>query len=428
MSNIGSRKLKIMSVCFFIALSVSVWVSGPAVAGDTIKIGLIDPFSGPFEYAGRLYLAATRFAVMEQNEKGGLLGKKVEIVTSDNELKPDVSVRKAKKMILEEKVDLIGFGTGTHIGIAMHKFATSYKTLVINYGVLADSLQGKFFSPYAFRFALNAHGFATALSQLMAGKPYRKFYIVCQDYAWGHDMAKAFEAQLKKYLPDAEIVGKDFHPIATKDFGPYIAKIKASGADAIFTSNWGIDALLLVKQARSLGLKAPFPFVMTFGLDPYLENELGEKAVGIYHAYDYTLRVDTQENKDFINRYHEKVGSKEKDYLLWWPETSIGRTAIAWKMVFAAVEKAGSVKPDKLIPVLENFSYDTPVGTWNMRACDHQVVGPLYGGEVTLDPNPWFNGSIDAKINFPWLGPNLVKFDAESVAIPATAEYNPRCK
>jgi branched-chain amino acid transport system substrate-binding protein len=418
----------IISISFFVALSVFILIPRASVAGDTIKIGLVDPFSGPFEYAGRLYLAATQFAVIEQNAKGGLLGKKLEIVTADNELKPDVAVRKAKKMILEENVDLIGFGTGTHIGIAMHKFATSYKTLVFNYGVLANSLQGEFFSPYAFRFALNAHGFASALAQLMTKKPYRKFYIICQDYAWGHDMAKAFERELKNYLPDAEIVGRDFHPIATKDFGPYITKVKAAGADAIFTSNWGIDALLLIKQARSLGLKSPFPFVMTFGLDPYLENELKDAAVGIFHAYDYTLRVNTPENKDFIKRYYEKVGSKEKDYLLWWPETSIGRTAIAWKMVFAAIEKAGSVKPDKLVPALEGFSFETPVGKWTMRACDHQVLGPLYGGEVTLDPNPWFNGSIDPKINFPWLGPNIVAFDASSVAIPATADYNPRCK
>lgn len=430
MSKISSKKLGMISVFSFVALSVFVWMSGLAVASDTIKIGIIEPFSGPFEYAGRIQVAAARFAVMEQNEKGGLFGKKVEIVTADCELKPDVALRKAKKMVLENKVSAIFTETGTHIGIALYNFSKSYKTIIINDGCLSDSLHtGEFFSPYAFRLSANGYALCMGLAQFMAKQPYRKYYIVNQDYAFGHAMAKSFEKAFKKYLPGGEIVGKDFHPIANKDFGPYISKIKNSGADAVFSSNWGLDAILLVKQARSLGLESPFPFAMIFGLDPYVVNELGKAAVGIHNVFDYAMGVDTPENKDFIKRYHEKVGSKEKDHLLWWPETSVGRVANAYKMYFAAAEKAGSVEPDKLIPVLENFSYETTVGKWTMRACDHQVLGPVFAGKITAEPNPWYNGSIDPKINFPWLlGKNIFKSDAQSVAIPATADYNPRCK
>ena len=119
-------------------------------------------------------------------------------------------------------------------------------------------------------------------------------------------MAKAFKEQLKDYLPDAQIVGEDFPPLATKDFGPYITKVIAAKADAVFSGNWGPDARLLVKQARSLGLKAPYPFVMTYGLDPYTEQELGDDSEGIHWANDYTMRVNTPENQAMIAKYELK--------------------------------------------------------------------------------------------------------------------------
>ncbi|MBU2550177.1 MAG: ABC transporter substrate-binding protein [Proteobacteria bacterium] len=425
--NRTAKLLSMTGLCLFLILTLTVASAPSALAADTIKIAQIDPFSGPFEYAGRLYNAGWRFAVKEQNEKGGLLGKKIELLTADSELKPDVATRKAKKLILEDKVNFFGTGTGTHVAIALNKVATGYKTLMLNWGGMGDVAHGKEFSPYAFRICQNAYSFTAALAQLMATKPYRKYYIICQDYAWGHDVAKAFEDEMKKYVPDAKIVGVDFHPLATKDFGPYITKVRAAGADAVFTGNWGPDARLLVKQARDLGLKSPFPFVMTFGVDPYVENELGDASVGIHYAYDYTLCVDTPANKDFIKRYREKIGKDEKDYLSWWPVGSTGHTAIGAKMVFAAIEKAGSVDPAKFIPVFEGFKYQTPVGEWIMRACDHQVMLPMFGGVVEAGDNPYFNGSIDPKVKFPWMN-KVTTFTPDTTTIPATPDYNPRCK
>jgi len=146
-----------------------------AIAGDTIKLGQLDPISGPFEYAGRLYYAGLKFVADEQNKKGGLLGKKIEIIQEDSELKPDVTTRKAKKLILEDKVNFLASGTGTHISIALNKVATGYKTIYINYGGMGDVCQGKEFSRYAFRVCQNSYNFTSAFAKFMATKPYRKF-------------------------------------------------------------------------------------------------------------------------------------------------------------------------------------------------------------------------------------------------------------
>ena len=415
-------------MCLSLVLAILGGMPEGAIAGDTIKIGQIDAFSGPFEYAGRMYYNGIKFAVDEQNAKGGLLGKKIEIITADSELKPDVAIRKAKKLILKEKVDFISSGVGSHVAIALNKVATGYKTILINYAGMSDIVQGKEFSRYAFRVCQNSYNLTSALAQLMVGKPYRKFYIICQDYAWGHDVAKAFKEQLKDYLPDAQIVGEDFPPLATKDFGPYITKVIAAKADAVFSGNWGPDARLLVKQARSLGLKAPYPFVMTYGLDPYTEQELGDDSEGIHWANDYTMRVNTPENQAMIAKFHaQPENMNSKDVINWWPTGSTGHAILGWQMVFAAVEKAGSLDPEEIIHAFEGFQYKTAVGWWTMRECDHQVILPMFGGVVEAGENPYFNGSILPDKKFPWLGPDIMTFSAEESAIPPTSDYNKRC-
>lgn len=355
-----------------------------------------------------------------------MLGKKIEILTADSELKPDVAVRKAKKFILEEKVNFLSHNSGSHISVALNQVSAKYKTIYINSGGMSDFVQGKEFSPYSFRLCQNAHLFVAALAQMMSTKPYRKYYIICQDYAWGHDVANAFKSELKNYIPDAEIVGEDYHPIATKDFGPYMNKVIASKADAIFTGNWGADAINIVKQARELGLKAPFPLVMTHGVDPYIENESKEGTVGIHYAYAYSAQWNTPENKAMVARYHEQH-KNDKDFLTWWPVTHIGVVICAWQMTFAAIEKAGSLDPDKIVEAFEGMWFKTPVGWWHMRKCDHQAIIPMFGGEVKSGWNPFFNGSIRPDVSFPWLSPEVFRAPATESAIPPTPDYNPRC-
>ncbi len=418
MTRTFTKTMAIGSIFLFLILAISAGTPGGAMAADTIKIGVVDVYSGPFASgAGLAFYRGIKFAVDEQNAKGGLLGKKIEIIKVDSELKPDVATRWAKKLILEDKVNFIAGCAGSHIAIALNKVATEHKTIFIDYAGMSNIVQGKEFSRYAFRVCQNSYNLTSALAQLMAAKPYRRFYIICQDYTWGHDAAKAFKEQIKKYIPDAQIVGEDYHPIGTKDFGPYITKVIAAKADAIFSGNWGPDATLLVKQARSMGLKPPFPLVMTFGLDINLERELGDDSVGIHYAYNYTLRVDTPENKAMIARYHEQPEHKNsKDPMDWWP---LGSVILGWKMFFAAMEKAGCLDTEKIIEAFEGMWYKTPVGWWFMRKCDHQVILPMFGGVVEAGKNPYYD--------FPWLGPDIITFPAAESAIPPTTDYNKRC-
>jgi len=410
---------------FYLVLTLMVGIAG---AADTIKIAFVDPLTGPNEYVGRAYLAGTQFAAEEQNAKGGLFGKKIEVLAEDSEGKPDVTVRKFKKLILSDKANFMTIGSGSNNVIAATTVATEFKKVLIIYGGLSDEIMGKHFSPYAFRLCSANHQHMTALAKMMAKKPYRKFFMLAQDYAYGHDANRVFKELIKKYVPDAQIVGEDYHPMNNKDFAPYINKIITAKADCVFTPNWGADGTNVIKQARSMGLKPPFPFVTPLiGYDPYINYNVGSDVVGCLSAKATHIRLNTPENIDLVKRYHEKH-KNDKDFLYWWPWSYIMEPLLAWQMTFAAIEKAGTIDSDKVAATLEGFSYKTAMGLWKVRECDHQVSSPIYGAVVSAEPNPFYNGSIRPDVNFPFLGKEIIVFPAEEMIVPATPDYNPRCK
>jgi branched-chain amino acid transport system substrate-binding protein len=424
----GDRRDK-MRKLFTAVLLVAVMLCCPGglLAADTVKIGMITTLSGPFEFVGRIYVAGAKFAVDEQNAKGGLLGKQIELIIEDDEFKPDVAVRRARSLILEKKIDLLNGAVGSAASIALSKVAEANKTIQINHTATADSIQGKEFTRYGFRVITNQYSIIAALAHVLATKPYQRYYILNQDYALGRDSAAAFKQLLKGRLPNVTIVGEDYHPPATKDFAPYINKIIASKAEVIVTTDFGPDFTNLVKQSRGLGLKDVRFVALWGGGDPYAMNALKDDAIGIYHANGYSMRVNTPENQKMVAAYHEQH-KNDKDFQTWWPFAQIGQSILGLRMVFAAVEKAGSLDPEKIIDTFEGFKYESAVGTFTMRPCDHQVQMPIWVGLIQGGPNPYYNGSIRPEIKFPWEGPDLIRVPAEQVALPPTPDYNARCK
>jgi branched-chain amino acid transport system substrate-binding protein len=421
------KKLGFASFCLFFLCALSVGIPVDTMGADTFKIAMIETLSGGFEYFGRTYLACLKFAADEQNEKGGLLGKKIEVITEDNEGKPDVALRKAKKVILVDKVDLLAGSASTIATVAITKAATEYKKIHHNYGSFTNSITGKVFSRYSFRTCATSAAYTSALAQVISTKPYRRFYVICPDYSYGHEITDQFKQQLKLYLPAAQIVGEDYFPmLVTKDFAPFINKVIAAKADAIFTGAWGPDASYLIKQARTLGLKVPFPFLCpSVGMDPYLANDLKDNTVGVYAAGPYDMNVKTPENEAMLVRWHAKH-KNDKDFLNWWPSFNSGYAVPAWHHVFAAIEKAGSSDSEKIIQAFEGMWHKSIVGWRSMRKCDHTAILPMFAGPVHAE-NPWFNGSIRPDVKFPWTGPDMKMFPAMEASIPPTPDYNPRC-
>lgn len=395
-------------------ICVWVWPAQAAKDKDTIVLGVCEPLSGVMKDVGDRYVDAVKFAAEKINAKGGVLGKKLVVIAEDSQLKPDVATRKATKLILENGADFIMTGTGSHISLAMMKVAEQYKKIFLTYGTEAASITGKEFNPYTFRACLNTDQHSAAVVAYFAKyTKFKKFYILCQDYAFGREAAEGFKKKLKD-IPGAQLVGEEFHPIGQKDFAPYISKIMASGAEVVLTGNYGPDLDNLIKTGAALGWKC---ITGNYFLnDPYRMQVIKEAAVGHVTADSYMVTIDTPENKEFVKEWHER--NKGRDVGFIWPDLSMGRCYWAIQWLAEVIKKAGSTDAEKIIKAWEGMSYQMPWGQVTMRACDHQMISP--GVAAVIEPKSEF-------FDFPYIGKPFI-IPAEDITVPPAQTGNPRCK
>ena len=238
-----------------IALAFSL-VAVPALADDTIKIGYIDPLSGGGASIGEIGLKTFQYLADEINASGGLLGKKVEIVGLDNKTNPLESLIQAQKAA-DQGVRIITQGNGSSVAAALSYWVSKYndrnpgkEIIYLNYAAVDPVLTNDKCSYWHFRWDANSDIKMAALTNFMKDRPnIKKIYLINQDYSFGQSVQKQARAMLKEKRPDIEIVGDELHPLLKiTDFSPYIAKIKASGADTVITGNWGQDIALLLKR------------------------------------------------------------------------------------------------------------------------------------------------------------------------------------
>ncbi len=384
-----------------------------AAAAEPIRILGLDVTSGPFKDIGERYLMGVKFAVDEINRSGGINNRPVELLLDDSQLKPDVAQRKAIRHILDEDVKIIIGGTGTHVVKALAQVAAKHNVVLVLYSGEGDEITGQEFVPNLFRLSLSTSMHAAATVAAIADKPYRKVFLINQDYAYGRDVAKAYKKYLDRFKPGWQLVGEEYHPLATKDFAPYIQKIAASGADVVLTGNWGSDLTVLVKQAGRFGLKIPFGH--QFLSDPVAMREIGDAAVGHFTSEIYMLGLDTPQNRAFIERWHQEFGGGAHP----WPAFAIGKGYNTAMFLFAAIKKAGSAEAGALIKAWEGMAYDGLAGRQVMRACDHQIQTPVAVAEIVPGPGKYYE--------FPFVGPVRL-IPTEKVSVPPRETGNPRCE
>lgn len=401
------RSILILGAIFFFLLT------GSGLPADTVKIVLIDPFSGPFKENGDRFLMSTQFAVDEINAQGGLLGKKVELFNEDSQLKPDVAARKALKAVMQDGATVIMQNISTAVAQAIMNVAEKHKVIQVSHATYSDSLTGKDFNRIFFRTCYTTGQFSRAFAQYFKAQPYRKFYLINMDYVFGHAVADDFIAAMKGAIPDVQIVGNDFHPIATKDFAPYISKVIASGAEIIYTGNYGVDLEVLMKQATQLGVKARWASNQLD--DPVVLSNIREYAIGAIAVTLYSPSVETKQNKWFMEKWHNKF----KDTKYPWPAgATAGQSYNGCMFFFEAVKRANSIDPEAVIKAWEGMEYEGLMGKMTMRACDHQTLQPFLLAEIQAKSEFY---------PFPFPGKPTV-IPAERVAVPPQETGNPRCK
>ena len=367
-------------------------VLGTARAEDTLKIGYIDPLSGGGASIGVIGLKTFQYLADMLNAQGGVHGQKVEIVPMDNKTNPQESLVQAQKAA-DGGMHYITQGNGSSVGAALEGFVTknnernaSQQMLYFNYAAVDPSMTNDKCSYWHFRWDANSDIKMEALTNYMKSQPsIKKVYLINQDYSFGQAVRSQARKMLATKRPDIQIVGDELHPLLkVTDFSPYIAKIKASGADTVVTGNWGQDFALLLKAAADAGLKVSWYTYYAGGAG----GPTAIKQAGLDHqVYQITEGIPNSGDKaamEFETDFRAKVGTS-----VWYP-----RAVNEMRMFKAAAEKAGSVDPTKVAAALEGMKFDVlDGGEGFMRKEDHQFFQPIYissfGALTDKEKNPF---------------------------------------
>ena len=350
---------------------------GAAVAEDTTKIAFIDPLSGGNAAVGEISLNTFRFIAAEINAAGGMNGKKVEIVPLDNKGVAQESLVQIQKAA-DQGVRIVTQGSGSAVAAALIEWLRKYnernpgkEIIYLNYGGVDPALTNEKCSFWHFRFDIGSDIKMAAMTSYIKGRPeIKKVYLINQDYSFGQSVRVLARAMLKEARPDIEIVGDELHPLVkVTDFSPYIAKIKASGADTVITGNWGPDFSLLLKAAANSGLAVNWY--------TYYGNSVGAptaiRQAGLAdHVFQFSEGV--------VNSAPEAAQKFESDFRaklgvgLFYP-----RSVNELRMVVAAAAAAKSDDPKAIAAQLEGMKFATlDGGEAFMRKDDHQFFQDIY--------------------------------------------------
>ena len=348
-----------------------------ATHAEVVKIAFIDVLSGPFAAAGKSSLDQLRAVVTARNAKAKANEPTFEVVPFDGKGSPQESALMLKSAS-DQGIRYVTQGGGSGVAFALTEAITKIadrepeKAMVyLNYSAMDPGLTNDRCNFWHFRFYPSSEMKIEALTTYMKTRPdIKSVYLLNQDYTHGQQVSKAAKAYLARKRPDVQIVGDTFVPIAqVKDFAPYIAKIKASGADTVITSNWGTDLSLLLKAAKDFGLNINF-FTMNAN-NPGVPAQMGSWGVNkVSVIWNWGHNAPTPELEKIYLDYKKKT---DEDFIFAAHYNSVN-------MLSAAMDKAKSIDPKTVAYAMEGMKFKSPVGEVEMRKTDHQLLAPLFLG------------------------------------------------
>jgi branched-chain amino acid transport system substrate-binding protein len=361
----------------FAITALAAATSGPAHAQDTYKIAYIDPLSGPFANVGELMLLHTQYAVDDINARGGLPGgKKMQLLQFDSKLSAQESQSALQAAIDQGARVIVTGGSGSSVVAALVQAVSRWnqrnpgkELLVLNHSSIDPDMTGKSCNFWHFQTEANTAMKMKAIANTIKKTPeIKKVYLLNQDYAHGKQWASYGRQLVGLARPDIQFVGETLHPIGrVKDFAPYVANIKQSGADSVITGNWGQDMTLLLKAAGDAGYNLRY-FNHSAGSVPGTVLAVSQAKVGqlTWVAEWHPGQADSPKADALAKAYKARTG---KDFLA-------PRIEMTPRLLAAAIKKAGSTDTVKVAFALENLQYDSVVGPVRMRSEDHQLLLP----------------------------------------------------
>jgi branched-chain amino acid transport system substrate-binding protein len=344
---------------------------GRSQSKDPIRIGFPLPLTGTFAAIAADLQKGALLAIEEVNAKGGIMGRKVEVLFRDDELKPAVGAQRTKELIENQKVDFVVGGLAAHVQMAINEQTKAAKKLFISLSQ-SDEISAKpDTSPLTFHEALNPTITSRAVATFGVQNLGKKWWIVYADYAFGKQNTAVFSAMVPKL--GGTILGSTPYPLGKPEFSAHLPKIQAAKPDAIYAITPGADSVPFLKQAISFGLKKDAKIVQPLHFLDYAKEGGAEAYQDVYGAthFCHELAETMPQAKRYVDAFTKKFNRPPDAY------SGYGYSGI--KEVARGVELAKSTDSDAVANALrKNREYDHYKGKQYWRACDNKSFQDLW--------------------------------------------------
>lgn len=352
-------------------------------AADSIKIGIIDDFSGRSTAVTSAALLGWKMVLEDFNAQGGLNGAKLEIITADDKFNAKNASELAEKLISEDKVHFLGGSSSSSCAHAISEIARKHKTIFMIHVAKDSSITADKGHDYVFRSCVNTEIEGKTGGKYAAYKKYAKWFIIGEDYDYSRSLVSSFWDAISKWNPNAEKIGEAWVKLKTEDYSSYLRQISDAHPTAVFAAFGASGRVAFIKQGQKAGLFENTRVFMTELADSSMPEQL-QDAMPDRNAYGSAQYLyyfpKTPNNEKFSASYTafaKAQGAKD-------PKPSYGAYGgyCAAKFLVQALVKAGTPDTEKVIAALKGSTIDTPVGPVTMRPCDHQAMVPLIWGSL----------------------------------------------
>ncbi len=391
----GLRELVAGSL--LVALVVSTF---QAFAAEPVKIGVLAPLTGIYSIVGDRGVKGVELAAAEINAAGGINGRPVEIIVRDDETNPEVAIRQARRLILQDKV--AGIIGPLHGGAAIAVSNETKRHQVVQFPFAAvEELTTVHCQPFLWRVTSSASQTSRGGAELAKRLNLPTWGTISSDFSYGRSVINYFTEHLKEVNPSATVAVQSWPKLGEEDFGAYINEILRNQPKGLYVGLFGADLVRFVKQAKAFGVLDRMTVLFDSGGSHEVLKSLGADApFGQWASERYNFLASTTEtNKKFVEAFNKR-------YSLY-PDMIAYDGYASLKFFAAGAEKAKSVEPKAVAAALGGLRMETPKGVVWLRAEDHQTVQPTIWGKVQRS----------SQYPFPILG-DFVVVPAERVTLP----------
>jgi len=344
-----------------------------------IKVGVIDCYTGPAAMFCKGALNGFKLALDEIN-KEGVLGRKIEYTTRDTKFKVDIGLSVAKELIMRENVDVLVGTISSGVAMAVSDYCKREKVPLIVWISKSERITGEKGHRYVFSTGENTAIAGKAGGVALSKKPFKKYWIAGDDYEYGHAIANAAWRNLKQRKPDVEKIGETWWKVGEPDLVPYITAIMSAKPDAVIFAAGGASMVNVMKTVKATGMSEKIPGWIHTSTEITILRALGPGAPeGFMGTTDYLFyHPDTPANRAFVKDFMGAYGKR--------PGFPGFHGYITAHYIAEAFKKAGTINKEKFIDALEGLTIDSPAGKLEMRSCDHQAMLPIYMGVTKKVP------------------------------------------